>query len=139
LQEQGVDTREANLRLGRPTRTSWLPGCEAGDAGSPARVPDRSVIGRRFAEGVPTMLETPWLPVRGSNAWARAVVGNAELDGRLGRKRGFPTANVRAPSEIELPADWVGGWFIRDRQAGSGWGASLGVRPTVLPDGGRVL
>jgi len=62
----------------------------------------------------------------------RGVVVHGE---ELGRRLGYPTANLEIPDDILLPADGIyAGWY--DRPDGSSWPAalSLGRRPTVHDD-----
>jgi riboflavin kinase/FMN adenylyltransferase len=61
-------------------------------------------------------------------------------DGRGGTALGFPTANVRVPADILLPADGIyAGWYVRPDGSSFETAISLGRRPTFYPDGGPRL
>ena len=58
----------------------------------------------------------------------RGIVAEGD---RRGRELGFPTANVTAPAEIQLPADGIyAGWYERPDGAVHAAAISLGRRPT---------
>lgn len=59
---------------------------------------------------------------------------------QLGRQLGFPTANVEVSDPSRLPDDGVyAAWLIRDDGTVLPGAASLGMRPTVVRDGFRIL
>ncbi len=61
-------------------------------------------------------------------------------DGR-GRDLGYPTANVRVPGDVQLPADGVyAGWYVRPDASVHPACISLGRRPTFYEErGDRIL
>lgn len=59
------------------------------------------------------------------------VRGTVEHGDERGRELGFPTANIKVPADIQLPADGVyAGWFERADGAVHPTAMSLGYRPT---------
>ncbi len=69
-----------------------------------------------------------------ANAWLgrpHEVRGIVQTGDRRGRQLGFPTANVAAPDEVQLPADGIyAGWYERPDGARHATAISLGRRPT---------
>jgi riboflavin kinase/FMN adenylyltransferase len=91
---------------------------DAGDAVSSTEIRRRLAAGE--VEGAAQLLGRPH-EVRG-------VVVEGD---RRGRELGFPTANVAAPAEIQLPADGIyAGWYERPNGDVHPAAISLGRRPT---------
>ncbi|HWJ97756.1 MAG TPA: bifunctional riboflavin kinase/FAD synthetase [Acidimicrobiales bacterium] len=70
------------------------------------------------------------------------VRGTVEHGDKRGRELGFPTANLRIPAEIQLPADGIyAGWFERADGSVHQTAMSLGHRPTFYerPEGAPLL
>ncbi len=70
------------------------------------------------------------------------VRGTVEHGDKRGRELGFPTANLRIPDEIQLPADGIyAGWFERADGTVHPTAMSLGHRPTFYerPEGAPLL
>lgn len=70
------------------------------------------------------------------------VRGTVEHGDKRGRELGFPTANLRIPEEIQLPADGIyAGWFERADGTVHATAMSLGHRPTFYerPQGAPLL
>ena len=63
------------------------------------------------------------------------------IDGdKRARNLGFPTANMRVPDEICLPADGIyAGWYLRPDGVPRPAALSLGRRPTFYDDADRSL
>ncbi len=83
----------------------------------------------------------------GRLADANAMLGRAYevrgtvIDGdKRARDLGFPTANMRVPDEICLPADGIyAGWYLRPDGVPRPTAISLGRRPTFYDDADRSL
>jgi riboflavin kinase / FMN adenylyltransferase len=68
------------------------------------------------------------------------VSGIVEVGQQLGRKLGFPTANLRISESMEELGNGVyAAWMRRPDGTLHPAAASLGVRPTVVEDGERLL
>jgi len=68
------------------------------------------------------------------------VRGTVEHGDHRGREWGFPTANVHVANDVQLPADGIyAAWLVRSDDTVLPGAASLGVRPTVVADGYRLL
>ena len=69
------------------------------------------------------------------------VRGVVERGDRRGRELGYPTANVRVPGQVQLPADGVyAGWYVRPDGSVHPACISLGRRPTFYEEqGDRIL
>jgi len=69
-----------------------------------------------------------------------SVRGVVEHGDQRGRTIGFPTANVAAPGDVQLPADGVyGGWYVREDGARHRAAISVGRRPTFYEENGLLL
>ncbi len=69
----------------------------------------------------------------------RAISGVVERGEQLGRRLGFPTANLKVPSGEDLADGVYASWLVRSDGSVYPGAASVGVRPTVVTDGARVL
>lgn len=69
----------------------------------------------------------------------KTIEGVVERGSQLGRKLGFPTANLRVPAEEDLPDGVYAAWLVRLDGTVHPGAASLGVRPTVAATGERLL
>ena len=69
----------------------------------------------------------------------KTVCGVVERGEQLGRRLGFPTANLRVPSGEDLVDGVYASWLIRSDGTMYPGAASVGVRPTVVTDGQRLL
>ena len=71
---------------------------------------------------------------------SHAVRGVVEHGDQRGRTIGFPTANVAAPGDVQLPADGVyGGWYIGEDGVRRRAAISVGRRPTFYEESGLLL
>lgn len=69
----------------------------------------------------------------------KTVSGVVERGDQLGRRFGFPTANLRVPPGEDLADGVYASWLIRSDGSVYPGAASVGVRPTVVTGGHRVL
>lgn len=68
------------------------------------------------------------------------VRGIVEHGDHRGREWGYPTANIHVADDVQLPADGIyAAWLVRADGTLRPGAASLGVRPTVVADGYRLL
>ena len=68
-----------------------------------------------------------------------AIRGVVERGAQLGRRFGFPTANLKVSADDDLPDGVYASWLIRADGTVYPGAASLGVRPTVATNGERLL
>jgi riboflavin kinase/FMN adenylyltransferase len=104
------------------------PGGDDGDPVSSTRI--RQLLGAGDVAAAAALL--------GRDHEVRGVVERG--DGR-GRELGYPTANVRVPGQVQLPADGVyAGWYVRPGGSVHASCISLGRRPTFYEErGDRIL
>ncbi|HWJ60486.1 MAG TPA: bifunctional riboflavin kinase/FAD synthetase [Acidimicrobiales bacterium] len=91
----------------------------------------RSLLAEGDVQGAAALLGRP-----------HEVRGTVEHGDKRGRELGFPTANLRIPAEIQLPADGIyAGWFERADGSVHATAMSLGHRPTFYerPQGAPLL
>lgn len=106
-------------------------GTPAGGEGIVSSTAIRSLLAQGDVQGAAEMLGR-----------AHEVRGIVEHGDKRGRELGFPTANLRIPDEIQLPADGIyAGWFERADGSVHPTAMSLGHRPTFYdrPEGAPLL
>src|SRR6476661_3757848 len=65
--------------------------------------------------------------------------GIVEMGEQLGRQWGFPTANLQVPRGNEVRNGVYAAWLVLDNGDVHPGAASLGLRPTVVENGERLL
>lgn len=122
--------REMGEALGFTVEGLELVGTPAGDS-VVSSTAVRSLLTDGDVRGAGTLLGRP-----------HEVRGTVEHGDKRGRELGFPTANLRIPDEIQLPADGIyAGWFERADGSVHATAMSLGHRPTFYerPQGAPLL
>jgi riboflavin kinase/FMN adenylyltransferase len=106
-------------------------GSPAGDAANVSSTAVRSLLDAGDVVGAAALLGRP-----------HEVRGTVEPGDQRGRELGFPTANLKLPPEIQLPADGIyAGWLERADGSVHATAMSLGHRPTFYerPEGAPLL
>ena len=126
--------REMGASLGFTVEGLELVGADGSPAGADAIVSStaiRSLLAQGEVRGAAAMLGRP-----------HEVRGTVEHGDKRGRELGFPTANLKIPDEVQLPADGIyAGWFERADGSVHPTAMSLGHRPTFYerPEGAPLL